>query len=142
MTWHGYIVVESVAPPEGAYNALLAILNAISPDSDLPAELLQSRDRLDGLARLYEAAFDPDDISVAALLAHLAGIGLEGATVDASPASFGGGQSDVISFIYESAEAIRVTLLGTTTSTWAQSLDECQGYLGEHLADWDTQEGA
>lgn len=142
MTWHGYFVVESINPPEGVYDALLAILDSISPDSDLPAELLQSRDRLDGLARLYEAAFDPGDISAEAILGYLAGIGVDGATVDAAVASFGNGESDVISFIYESAEIIRVILLGAASSTWAQSLEECAGYLGENLADWDTQEGA
>ena len=123
--------------------ALITALRALGPASDpQPARLNHWRTRLDGEAAIFEALFNENALTVAAFKSRLGNIfDVDPATIDhvAAGRSYAGGTTAVVTFSRGGTDHLRFALFGGVNTTWAESGDECRGYLAANRDEWEPE---
>lgn len=144
MLRHCYVGVENLALNAAQKADLVAALRSLGPARhDQPACLCHWRTRTDGDAVIFEALFDEDTISIAAIKGYLGAIyGVSPVTIGSTTAlvMFATRQSAVVTFKRTVTSYLRCVFFGYAGSdwpTWAQSGDECRAYLKANSLAWD-----
>jgi hypothetical protein len=140
---HTYIVVERATIGSGNWVALRALFEAMGThDSAFPAHNNHKRTRLDGEAVIYESAFDPAEVSLAAfkeLLADEFGVDVEDIEHNTSAEDYAGYGTTVWEFLYNAVVRFTVRRFGGG-GTWAESRAEVLGYLALNGEAWESDE--
>lgn len=144
-----YILCEDLALTPAQRATLIAGLRTLGPASDSqPCRLNHWRVRLDDAAVLFEADFQADTITAAAVrqrLAALFGVPLAQIGMATSTQRYGaaGPASGIAEYWHTGTPAVRrvrFVAFGGTSPTWEQSRDEVLAYLSANSAAWESSE--
>lgn len=141
--WHGYFGIEALSMTGAQKTTLLAALRALGPtraETDWPPYLMQFRPRLDNNAALFEARFNEDNLTVAALKQFLAdafSIPVANISNVNTSATFAVKPSPIVTLRSASTDRLRVVLFADVDATWAESREECAAYLAANRAAWE-----
>ena len=145
--WHGYFGIENLALNDSQRGELVAALQALGPSSHpSPACLNHWRTRLDNQAVIFEAKFDPENLTIEAFKQRLGAIfGVSWVTIGHSVnrVTFDSLESAVVTFSRLGTDYLRVVFFGydgTSWPTWLQSGEECSAYLAANAAEWGDGE--
>jgi len=142
-SWHGYFGIEALSMTGAQKATLLTALQALGPsraDTDWPPFLMQFRPRLDNNAALFEARFNEDNLTVAALKQFLAdafGIPVANISNVNTSATFASKPSPIVTLRSASTDRLRVVLFGGVGAAWADSREECAAYLAANRVAWE-----
>lgn len=143
MKWHGYIGVENLNLTVIQALKLTAEFERLGPSKNpQPAKLCHWRTRLDNQARIYEALFLPNNLTVAKTKRRLGIIfGVSPATIGASLISvdFAGFATQVITFSRSGTDYLRMAIFGGSGSSYAESQAEVKGYLVANSTEWEIE---
>lgn len=142
--WHGYFGIENLNLDAEQRGALVDALRALGPAEDRsPARLNHWRTRLDGDAAIFEALWNPANITVDAFKQRL------GAIFEVDPASIDHAlathpftptrTTTIVTFSRTGTDYLRVALFGTLGSSWPDSGAEARAYIALHLEEWDEE---
>lgn len=146
MDIHTYFVVERLNIGIGNWDALIALFEAMgTDDSPMPAYNNHWRKRLDDNAVIYESLFDSDEVSIPAfkqLLADEFGVAVEDILHTLESTDYAGYETTVWIFYYNEIvpgeDRFRVERFAPG-GTWAESGDECRGYLKLYADQWESE---
>ena len=145
--WRGYFVVERLNIGVGNWDALRALFEDMGThDATLPAYNNHWRTRIDGDAVIYESRFDPDEVSVEQfkqVLADQFEVPVESILNTTEQVDYAGHGTTRWVYYYDEItpgeDRFLVERFGMG-GTWAQSGDECRGYLKAHQEQWESEE--
>jgi hypothetical protein len=146
-TAHVYMGMINVSLTNGQKATLIAALNALGPASDgLPARLNHWRTRVDNNARIYEALFVKDAITIQSIKNRL------GVIFDVDPGdithsvakqTFAVRETAIVTFTYNSTARLRIGIFGYAENgnwpTWEESRIEVIAYLAANQVAWETE---
>lgn len=144
--WHGYVAIQRLNLGAGNWAELLAVFEQYGDlDSPYPSRRCHWRTSLDGDARIYEAAFTTDEVSIAGFKRAMAtefGVNVEDIECVPNGTTFVVNYSPYWTFKYPVGgdSRFRVGIFGGLSSTWWQSLVEVLGYLAANAEDWEPAE--
>lgn len=145
--WHGYVLIEAtVNLNQENFDRLADAFRAVSPvNPNIPAHVMHTRRRLDGLAEIFEAKFDPAAVEVESFKRFMADL-FEKLPTDVEDAiretmshsQRPGIESRQWSFFYPAggAERLRVTRFGRGGSH-EDSRQEARAYIIAHSGEWE-----
>lgn len=142
--WHGYFGIENLNLSGEQRAALVSALRALGPAEDRsPARLNHWRTRLDGEAAIFEALWDPANITVDAFKQRLGAIfDVDPATIDhaLNTVSFTETRETLIAvFSRGGTDYLRLALFGTLAGSWLDSGAETRAYIAVNLQDWEPE---
>ena len=141
---HFYLGVINLNLNATQRGLLIDALKALGPASNKqPARLNHWRVRLDDEAIILEAAFNEENLTVASFKTRLAALfGVDAGDIGHSTGgqSYAGGITNVVTFSYNAVDRIRFALFGGAAATWADSGNECRGYLKLYSDEWEPEE--
>lgn len=139
--WHGYLAVENLAMNDAQKDAFVDRLRGLGQDNAGEAQFrMQLRPRNDNQAAIFEAKFDDNQLTPAAIKQFLASIfGVSAASISHTlgVADFGSGTTQYVKFTRTSIDYLRVAAFGGVGSTWQQSNSEARAYLALHTNEWN-----
>ena len=141
MKRHFYLGIENLGLNAEQRQTLIAELRALGPEIDpQPARLCHWRTRLDGEAAIFEALFNEDNLTVAKFKQRLGSIfGIDPETMNHSTQQleFAGIGSTMVTFSRSGIDYLRFVLFGGVGESWANSGNECRGYLAVNKDEWE-----
>jgi len=140
--WRGYFLIENLGLNASQKATLVDELKRLGPGTHpQPSHINHWRIRLDNDAAFFEAMFNSGHLTIQAFknrLAAIFSVPVGSITHSASIASYSpGNSSNVVVFLYNSLDRLRVILFGTNTGTYWQSHDEIFGYYMANLSAWN-----
>lgn len=141
-SFFGYILLQDLGLTTAQRATLVAALRALGPtESPSPARLNHGRVSLDQTQVILEADFDDATLSAVAIrnrLASIFGVANTSITYATTRPTFGTRESVAVTFSYQTAPRLRLTVFAGLTSTHGESGDECRAYLSQNRAEWET----
>ncbi len=137
---HQYIGIENLGLNDSQKQTLLQALKGLgkADDDPQPARRIQfDRVRNDDQALIFEAVFEDNDWTIAAIKARLAAIfGVAVGTIShgVSTPTYG----TVVTFTYSSIQRLRMLAFGGPGASWQQSRDATNAYLIDNAASWEN----
>ena len=135
--WRGYFFVEDIGLTADQRSTLVSALRAwgLRNDSLLPNERNHWAVRPDGLAVIFEAVFDADNLTAIwfrTKLSQIFSVSLTSVTATVATTTYG----TLATFKYLTTSKLRMGIFGGLTATWDQSHDAVLKYLAAYASLW------
>lgn len=137
MNKHFYAGIENLALNASQRQTLIQALEALGESNadSQPARRNHWRVRTDGDAVIFEALFNEDHWTIAAMKARLAAIfGVAVGTISHTVSNVAYGT--VVTFIHSSVQRLRMIAFGGASATYAESQQAAQAYLAANAVAW------
>ncbi len=136
--WYGYFYIESLSLTQQQRQTLINALKGLGlhNQDEHPNERNHWRVRIDQLAVIFEAVFNSDHLTVAALrtrLANIFGINENLITFTTSTNQYG----DIVVFKYNSIDRLRVGVFGGRSASYSASQAAANLFLHNFKDDWN-----
>ena len=143
-TWHGYLAVQDLALTDTQRTVIWGQLQQLgAPNDPSPARRCHWRRSLDDKTRIFEAAFDSDNLTIEATTARLAAIfdvPIDNITHTTQTPTFDQLPTQVVTFHYNATPRFRLAAFATLAATWLQSQREALAYIIANPDQWDLDE--
>ena len=139
--WRGYFYIEDLGLTDNQRATLVDVLRAwgLRNLSEYPNERNHWAVRPDGLAVIFEAAFDSENLTVLwfrTKLAEIFGVSIDTITATTTNTIYG----PVATFKYLSTNKLRMGIFGGITATWAESHTAVLQFLADNQDTWGVVE--
>lgn len=137
VTRHCYIGIEDLGLTAPQRQILINALKQLGPSkAQQPCHLNHWRIRTDGLAAIFEAAFDEDTISISAVRGYLASIfGIDPNLITYTTAST---QYGPLITYNRTGDKLRLIQFGGAAPSWNASGAAVRAYLAANSAAWEA----
>ena len=138
--WVGYFYIEDLGLTDNQRQTIIDVLKAwgLRNDSIYPNLRNHWAVRPDGLAVIFEAAFDSENLTVLwfrTKLADIFGVSIDTITATTTNTIYG----PVATFKYLTVNKLRMGIFGGLTATWAESHAAALLFLADNQDTWGVE---